>query len=313
MKRSKTNPKGVPAVLAGKNVTVLGAGKVGGAVASLLKQAGIRITAMTTRRGEPVSSTEARTGTPTTTDNAAAARAGDIVFVTTDDESIADVVDVVAAEGGFRPGQLVVHMSGALSLSALAPAQKEGALIGCIHPLQSFALVEGAQERMRGSVFGLTSGSPEAGTLLKALVEALGGSFVEVADEDKPLYHAAAVLASNYLVAIEDAAIRLLAQTGLDERTALRSLLPLARATLDNIESLGTTAALTGPIARGDHETVQSHLHALGRLSADELRLYRALGSCTLALAERRGDLDDETIAKLRESLREGSTNTTYT
>ena len=304
MKRSKTNPKGVPAVLAGKNVTVLGAGKVGGAVASLLKQAGIRITAMTTRRGEPVSSTEARTGTPTTTDNAAAARAGDIVFVTTNDESIADVV---AAEGGFRPGQLVVHMSGALSLSALAPAQKEGALIGCIHPLQSFALVEGAQERMRGSVFGLTSGSPEAGTLLKALVEALGGSFVEVADEDKPLYHAAAVLASNYLVAIEDAAIRLLAQTGLDERTALRSLLPLARATLDNIESLGTTAALTGPIARGDHETVQSHLHALGRLSADELRLYRALGSYTLALAERRGDLDDETIAKLRESLREGS------
>jgi predicted short-subunit dehydrogenase-like oxidoreductase (DUF2520 family) len=212
----------------------------------------------------------------------------------------------VAAAGGFREGQLVMHMSGGLPLSVLAPAAEAGTLVGCAHPLQSFPTIEDAIRDMPGSVFALTTGSPEARQPLEALVEVLGGSFVEVADDDKALYHAAAVVASNYLVAIEDASIRLLGEVGFDQPSALRALRPLTSVTLANIDKLGTTKALTGPIMRGDCDTVRVHLRALARLP-DVQGLYRTLGLYTLQVAGRGRTLDAETVARLREVLEEGS------
>ena len=160
------------------------------------------------------------------TDNAVAAAQGDIVLVTVGDDSIARVVAQVAAVGGFRTGQLVVHMSGALSLSVLGPAAEAGALIGCLHPLQSCATAEDASRMIRGSTFGITPGSG-ALEALEALVEVLGGHPILVGDRDKAVYHAAAVMASNYLVAVEDAAVSLLVTAGFDEESALSALEPL--------------------------------------------------------------------------------------
>ena len=283
---------------------MLGAGKVGSAVAVLLHDAGLAVAAVTTRHPDTARFAASRTGAKPGTDNAAAAAQGDIVLVTTNDDTIASVVAEVAQAGAWRAGQLVMHMSGALPLSVLAPAVSAGAAIGSAHPLQSFASAQDALRTIRGSVFGVTSW-PGAREMLEALVGVLGGQVVDVADENKALYHAAAVMASNYLVAVEDMAVHLLVSAGFDETSALKALQPLVSGTAENVRALGTTDALTGPIVRGDVDTIRGHVEALRGLGDEELELYRALGRQTLKIALRRGTLDAATTDQLRGLLAE--------
>ncbi|MDP2183721.1 MAG: DUF2520 domain-containing protein [Actinomycetota bacterium] len=304
MKQPASRPESLPPTLRDKAVVVLGSGKVGSAVGMLLREAGLAIAAVTTRHLATAEHAASQMGSEAGIDNAAAAAKGDIVLVTTNDDSIARVVAEVAEAGGFHPDQLVVHMSGALPLSVLAPAAEAGAAIGCAHPLQSFATAEDASRTIRGSFFGITPGSG-ALEALEALVGVLGGHAVTIDDEDKALYHAAAVMASNYLVAVEDMAVHLLVSAGFDEASALRALQPLVSGTADNISVLGPTSALTGPIVRGDVDTVRGHVEVLRGLSGGELELYRALGRHTLEIARRRGTLDAETLEALREVLAE--------
>lgn len=301
MNADASGPGNLPAVLLGKRVAVLGAGKVGSAVAMLLVEAGMPVAAVTTRSEATAKRAAERTGAPAGTDDAAAAAQADIVLITTNDDAIAEVAAQVAQAGAFRPGQLVAHMSGALPLAALAPASEAGAAIGCAHPLQSFATAEDAARAMPGSTFAITAGSG-AREMLEALVDVLGGHSVGVEDEDKALYHAAAVVASNYLVAVEDVAVHLLMRAGFDEAAAVQALQPLISGTVSNIRTLGTTNALTGPIVRGDVETVREHIRALRDLPGD-LALYRALGRQTLDIAVRRETLSAETLDALRDIL----------
>ncbi|MEI7813311.1 MAG: DUF2520 domain-containing protein [Coriobacteriia bacterium] len=298
----RSTPHAASTLLADKRVVVLGSGKVGSAVARLLSEAGLRVTEVTTRSLATAENAALRTGAKAGTDNAAAAAKGDIVLVTVNDDSVSIVVAQVAAAGGFRRGQLVVHMSGALPLSVLEPAAKQGALIGCAHPLQSFATFDDASAAMPGSVFGITPG-PGSLQALEVLVDLLGGTSVLVDDQNKALYHAAAVIASNYLVAVEDMAVQVLTSAGFDRESALGALQPLISGTVDNIRARGTTGALTGPIVRGDVDTVRSHVAALRQLPGAELHLYRSLGRHTLEIARRRDTLDAETIEALREVL----------
>jgi predicted short-subunit dehydrogenase-like oxidoreductase (DUF2520 family) len=306
MHMSPTASQPLPLVLRDKTVVVLGAGKVGSAVALLLHEAGLRIAAVTTLSATTAEKAAAPVGAKSGTDNAAAAAMGDIVLVTVNDDSISRVVADVAEAGSFRPGQLVVHMSGALSLDVLAPAAEAGASIGCAHPLQSFATAQDASRLIGGSTFGVT---PGLGALegLEALVAVLGGHPVLVRDADKAIYHAAAVMASNYLVAVEDMAVHLLMSAGFDEAAALQALQPLVSGTAGNVRKLGTTDALTGPIVRGDVETVRTHVEALRTLPDGELSLYSALGRHTLQIASRRGTLDTQTIEAVREVLGDGA------
>jgi predicted short-subunit dehydrogenase-like oxidoreductase (DUF2520 family) len=284
--------------LVGRKVAILGAGKVGCAVGVTLSKAGLPVVAVTTRSARTATQAAQLTGGTPCTDNPCAAAMADIVLVTTNDDAIAQVASQVAEAGAFRPGQLVIHMSGALRLSVLEPAARAGALIGAAHPLRSFATYYQAVRDIPGSVFGVTGG-PDASPELEALVRVLDGRPQSVPDDQKVLYHAAAVMASNYLVAVEDLAAQLLADAGFDESGATEALAPLARGTLDNILELGTTGALTGPIVRGDIETVRGHIGALRGLPADRLELYKALGRHTLAIASRRGFLAEETLGEL--------------
>jgi len=283
-------------------VVVLGCGKVGSAVAVLLRDAGLRIAAVTTRTAANAQRAQALTGAQASTDNAPAATKGEIVFVTANDDAIEGIAAEVADAGAFREGQLVVHMSGALPLGVLAPAAAAGAAIGCAHPMQSFATAEDAARKMPGSVFGTTAGAGAA-ERLEALVAVLGGTVARVGDENKTLYHAAAVMASNYLVSVEDSAARLLTGAGFDEATALAALGPLMAGTVDNIAAHGTTVALTGPIVRGDVQTVRGHVAALSELPGDALELYRVLGRHALEIVIRRETLPTEKVEALRAAL----------
>jgi predicted short-subunit dehydrogenase-like oxidoreductase (DUF2520 family) len=302
MTRADEHNISLPAVLLGRSVVVLGCGKVGTAIATGLSAAGLKIAGVTTRSAATAEKAAMRTGAPASTDNADTAPRGDIVFVTTNDDSIAVVAAEVAAADGFRPGQLVLHASGSLPAAVLAPAAAAGASIGCMHPLQSFATPEDAVRRMRGAVFSITC-EPESRATLEALVEVLGGKAVPIDDADKALYHAAAVMASNYLVALEDTALGLLERAGFDEESAMKALEPLVTGTAGNVFSLGPTRALTGPIVRGDVETVRGHVEALRKVPGDALELYRALGRRTIEVAMRRGTLSAETVEVLRDVL----------
>ena len=155
---------------------------------------------------------------------------------------------------------------------AAAPA---GYAVGSMHPLQTVADPWSGGDRLRGVAFAL-AGEPEALAVARRLVRALDGQPLVIPPKLRPLYHAAAVFASNYLVALVSAAVRLLGQTGVDEEDAVAAVLPLIRGTLNNLGNLGVGAALTGPIARGDVDTVRLHL---ARLSPEDRALYCALGA----------------------------------
>jgi len=217
-----------------------------------------------------------------------------IVLVAVPDDRIAEVAQSLARAGQAPPGCVALHLSGALSTDALAPLHAAGYPVGSLHPLQAVADPWSGGDRLIGSAFAI-AGEPPAMAAGRRLIYALQGRALVVPPTLRPHYHAAAVFASNYLVALVAAAARLLGYAGVGEGDALPALLPLIRGTLDNLEHLGPAAALTGPIARGDVDTVRLHL---ARLSPDDRALYCALGREALRLARVAG-LDPGRAAEL--------------
>jgi len=292
----------------------IGAGKVGTALASLLHARGADVVAVSGRtlRSSLDMALSAGLDPKTARNRSDTLRAASIVFLTVPDDAIGPLCAEIAEEGGWRTGQGVVHCSGALPSDVLQPAREAGALVASFHPLQAFASLQAALEHMPGSTFAL-EGDPELVAQLDALVEALGGTAIHLTADEKTLYHAAAVIASNYTVTLAALASDLLVREGIapDPNTALHYLLPLLRGTVDNLDVLGLPAALTGPLARGDAGTVHRHLESLDKTAPDVASLYRHLAHLTLPLAQEKGRLDEETVRKLEDELRldEGRTN----
>lgn len=223
-----------------------------------------------------------------------------IVVLAVRDDALGALVSDLARSGGVGRGHVVLHLSGALTRSVLAPLADAGASTGSMHPLMSVSLEPAqAARHFRGATFFL-EGDLEAVGVADALVRRLGGVPLTLAPEAKPLYHAGAVFASNYVVTMLAEALRLLESAGIGRAAALDALLPLARATLDNVAAAGPAGALTGPIARGDAATAHRHLSALTHRDAE---LYRAVGRETLRLAREAG-LDETRAARLEEILR---------
>lgn len=291
----------------------IGAGTTGSALACCLAQAGYPVVAVASRTAASAERLAARVdGCRAVADAQAVADAADLVFITTPDDAIAGV----AAQVCWRPGAWVVHTSGAESLDVLQPARRAGAAVGSIHPLQTFADYGHAVAAMPGSTFAL-EGEGALLDCLRKMVAALGGRAVELRPQDKALYHAAAVLVSNYVVTLADMAARLWQRFGEEPDVAAQALLPLLQGTVDNLRRLGLPDALTGPIARGDLGTVERHLEALAAAATDLLPAYRELGLQALPVAAalrrkraalgRSGGLDPQQAEALRRLLASGA------
>jgi predicted short-subunit dehydrogenase-like oxidoreductase (DUF2520 family) len=214
------------------------------------------------------------------------------------DGRLAEVAQEYARVGQAPRGCAAVHLAGALSSEVLSPLHAVEYAVGSMHPLQTVADAWLSGERLMNGAFAL-SGEPAAVAAARRLVSALGAQVLVVPPHFRPTYHAAAVFASNYLVAVLAVAIRLMGQADLSEEESFRALLPLMRGTLDNIEQLGVPAALTGPIPRGDTDTVRLHLT---RLSPSDRRLYSALGMELVELARIAG-LDGDRADELSHLL----------
>jgi predicted short-subunit dehydrogenase-like oxidoreductase (DUF2520 family) len=216
------------------------------------------------------------------------------------DEAVGDAAAALAAHR--HEGQVVLHTSGLLTAEVLRQAGL-GPPVGSFHPLQTFAAPARGPELLAQCVVAV-EGDPTAVAAGRALGAALGAEVVELRADPgaKVAYHAAAVVASNYLVALTGLAVRLAALAGLDEAQALRLLAPLQRGTLENLRELGVAPALTGPVARGDVATVRAHL-SLIEARCPELRgAYAVLGRHAVELARARG-ADPERLEELASLL----------
>ena len=238
----------LPAEVARGPVVVVGAGRMGTALVARLREAGVPVRG-SERRGEPAAD-------------------GAVVLLAVPDAAIADAARAVA------PGRLVGHLSGATTLAPLAPHEGFS-----VHPLMT---VTGPEARFEGVSAAIAGSTPRALETARALAQALGMRPAEVADADRIAYHAAASIASNFLVTLEHTAATLAASAGIGRD----ALVPLVRASVENWAAHGSHA-LTGPIARGDEQIVAAQRQAVAERLPEALALFDALTVATRRLAAR--------------------------
>ena len=266
-----------------KSFSIVGAGRLGTALGAALVRRGWKAVAVIDKDADAARESRRIIGQGrATTDIRLPAGTADIVFITVPDDAVERVAARLARAGVRWAGRFVFHTSGLLSARALGPLRKRGAAVASVHPVQSFPVKEAKDRLFKGIAWGL-EGDPAAVEAACALVGDLGGHVLLLSEKEKPLYHAACSLASNALVALEGTAASLLRIAGIGEKEAGGLLLPLVQGTLQNVKNLGQAKALTGPVARGDIDTVRKHLEAL-RDDPGALEVYRALGRQALLL-----------------------------
>ncbi|MCJ7604715.1 MAG: DUF2520 domain-containing protein, partial [Dehalococcoidales bacterium] len=202
----------------------------------------------------------------------------------------------------WQKGHSVVHCSGSDSVAVLESARQSGAGVGGFHPLQTFAGVQQAVENIPGSTFALEAEEPLLSTL-KEMAESIGGRWITLKAGDKVAYHAAAVLACNYLVTLVKMSTDLWKTFDVPPDKAVKALLPLIRGTLHNIETVGIPNCLTGPVARGDTGTITKHLETISEKTPSLLPAYRELGLQTIPVALARGKIGREEAREMETIL----------
>jgi predicted short-subunit dehydrogenase-like oxidoreductase (DUF2520 family) len=280
-------------------VGVVGAGRVGTALAAALRRSGHRIVAVSAVSAASLDRVAAiLPGTPVRSPQDVVASA-DLVLLTVPDDALAGLVSGLAATGSELAGRLVMHASGRHGLAVLEPATRRGALPLALHPVMTFTGRPDDVDRLAGVSFGVTT-PEQLRPVAEVLVMEMGGEPVFIAEEDRDLYHAALAGAANHLVTQVVQAADLLSAAGVAQPS--RMLGPLLGAALDNALRLGD-AALTGPVARGDAETVARHLAALRAAAPEALPAYLALARLTADRALASGMLGAPEAQRLLEVL----------
>jgi predicted short-subunit dehydrogenase-like oxidoreductase (DUF2520 family) len=266
-------------------IGVVGAGRVGAVLGAALRDAGHHIVAVA---GESdASRTRIETllpGVPVRKPSAVA-RAADILLLTVPDDALSNVAAMLSASSAIQPDQLVVHTSGRHGTDVLLPARGRRARVAAMHPAMTFTGTDVDLGRLPGTAFGCTGGEDVR---------------EEVEEHQRVLYHAALAHGANHLVTLVNQATDLLRATGVADPAAIAR--PLLQAALDNALSYGD-AALTGPIVRGDVQTVRAHLQTLADTSLETLESYVAMGRATANHAVLDGRLQPQRAAAVVETL----------
>lgn len=264
-----------------KTIALIGAGRVGQTLARGLRRRGYRIgQVVTSSRRTAQAATRFIGGGQPRARVEAGTTAADIVLIATRDREIGEAAHALAhLEADWRR-KVILHTSGSLSSQDLGVLQEQGAAVGSVHPLYPFA--QPLKAFPRGVVFGV-EGDRRAVKEAEAIVHALGGRWLRVRAEEKPLYHAAAALVAGHLMTLVDLGVRMLGRAGVRLPEAREALLPLALSMLESYARQGPRA-WTGPLRRGDAETVWHHLVALKRLPKPYREAYVALGRAALGL-----------------------------
>ena len=285
------------------NFAIIGTGMVGTAIGFLLNKSGYKVisiydkSAAAMKRALPYTAGEALLSPREAVQNA------DCVLITTPDDLILSACKEIAITSEIK-GKLVFHMSGAGGLDLLEPARRAGASVASIHPLQSFSSIDQAIQNIPGSYFGVTA-DKKAQPIAKNIIRNLGGIPLVISPQQKPLYHAAACFASNYLVSLMNVVESIYQAIGLNKKDAQRAFLPLVYGSLKNIENSGSISSLTGPIARGDSGTIKKHITALNKNLPQYSSLYSSLGLITVKIARQKGTLNARGAKNINAILKE--------
>jgi len=259
-------------------VGVVGAGRVGAVLAHALQAAGHRVVAAAGESDASRNRIDALLPGVRVDKPSAVARDCDLLLLTVPDDMLPNVVAMLSASGAIHPGQYVVHTSGRHGLAVLAEAVAVGAHVIALHPAMTFTGTAIDLPRLRDCVFGVTVLDPEK-PVAERLVGDLGGRVMWVPEDRRTLYHAGLAHGANHLVTLVTEAMEILSAAGADDPAG--TLRPLLTAALDNALNDGD-AALTGPIVRGDVNTVAAHLRELRAAAPQSLASYVALARATL-------------------------------
>lgn len=217
------------------------------------------------------------------------------ILITVTDDAILPVADRLAAAG--MSGGVALHACGSIGPELLAPLAARGVVCGVLHPMQTVPSPELGLSVLRKVTWSLT-GEGAAEEWAREIAGALDGRLIHIAAEHRALYHASAVMACNNFIALLDAAAEMMEVAGLERADGLETLRPLVEATVRNVFAEGTEASLSGPLARGNVETVARHLESLGALPERVDTLFRAAGVQILDIARRRG-LDPDRVREI--------------
>ena len=275
----------------------IGAGRLARALATRAHRAGVRTVAVANRSSSPAAWLAQATGAKAV-DPQGVADAADWVFVTVPDDAIPGVVGNVR----WRPGQLVIHCSGAGERDLLDAARQAGADTASFHPLFLFAGLPDDAERLGGASIAIDADAPHDAALASFALR-LGCTPLKVRAGQRALYHAGANYAASFLLCALQEAATLWEAAGIDRDAAEAAMWPLVDGTLAAARARGLSGALAGPVSRGDGGVIDKHLQALEALGADHAALYTALTRRALALAAERGAPSADVLADLATRL----------
>lgn len=271
------------------NIAIIGKGKVGQSLAQLFSTKGMTVHLI----GRSFIQQQH------------ACREADISLLTVNDGNIQRVCEALASS--FKKGSVVAHCSGALGSSILSSAKKNNCFIASAHPLNTFPSIEASLETFSSSLHAsylYSEGEQTALNILLPLFSLAGFKNQTIASQAKPLYHTACVFACNYLNSLMEMSLSTAEAAGLERADFWTALQPILQATLSNISQQGTAKALSGPIARGDTQTLLTHMHELQNISEHLRSDYANLGLRALELAIKNGELSDERIKKITDALK---------
>ena len=286
------------------SIAIIGPGRVGTSLGVLAGRAGYSVVAVGGRRKESTTTAARRIGKHVCAyDTIDAAKSAEMVLLCLPDDLIERICEKLARENKFIKGAIVVHCSGAFSSNILSTAREYcQCSVASMHPLQTFPTVDAAIKMMSGT-YCFYEGDEGAIPVIERFAKDIGLRPIQISSTSKILYHAAAVMACNYFVALMDSAIMLTEKAGFDRTIAWSAIEPLVATTLNNITEMGTINSLTGPIARGDVKTVRRHLQKLALTPEHLASVYRTMGLYTVEIAVRKGTITVTKAAELRDLL----------
>ncbi len=285
-----------------RKIAVIGPGRLGQSIANLLCEAGHDLRAIVSRdlRQAVAAARFAGCRAAATTDLHKVVEA-DVVMIALPDDRIGEMATRLRQQVALRSGTVLVHFSGIHRASIMLGPERDDLKALSLHPLQSFPDAVIGVRALPGSPFAI-EGENDVIPLGESLVRDIGGLPFRIDSEQKPLYHAAACMASNFMVTLMAAAREIMTACGFAEQDAFRLLTSLFKDTGKNLAALGPEHALTGPISRGDVRTVEKHLKALSGMPDVEL-IYRVMGRKTVELARRKGSIDRDMARELLKIL----------
>jgi len=290
-------------------LNIVGCGRAAGSLAQLWLQAGVlSIGAIVNRSPESAQRAAARIGGGIAATEIGQMPPADFWLIGTGDDQIVSVARALGESETDVSGALIFHLAGRFGLEALAPLAGHGAQLAALHPVRSLTLASLSLADFEGTAC-VAEGPGPALERMKPLVTAIGGTWLPVRDIDRGLYHAAVSIISNITKAVAWKTQNWLTCAGLSEQTAATVCHQLLATTLEDLFRAGARHSITGPVVRGDTRTIEAHLAALQSAYPDDVDVYRVLARTVLELAEERGDLDAETLARFEVLLTSGAQN----